>query len=47
VKDSYGREMTNLRISITQRCDLRCLYCHREGEAAPGEEMTPDRKSVV
>ena len=41
MKDSYGREMTNLRISITQRCNLRCLYCHREGEAAPGEEMTP------
>lgn len=34
--------MTNLRISITQRCDLRCLYCHREGEVAPGDEMTPE-----
>ncbi|MDD1766945.1 MAG: GTP 3',8-cyclase MoaA [Methanomassiliicoccales archaeon] len=45
MKDSYGREMTNLRISITQRCNLRCLYCHREGEASPGEEMTPEEIS--
>jgi cyclic pyranopterin phosphate synthase len=24
--------MTNLRISVTQECNQRCLYCHREGE---------------
>jgi cyclic pyranopterin phosphate synthase len=45
MKDSYGREMTNLRISITQRCNLRCLYCHREGEASMGEEMSPEEIS--
>lgn len=41
MKDPYGREMTNLRISVTQRCNLRCAYCHREGESEPGVEMTP------
>src|SRR5208283_2663186 len=30
--DSCGRPLLNLRISITQRCNNRCLYCHREGE---------------
>lgn len=30
--DPYGREITNLRISLTQDCNLRCFYCHREGE---------------
>ncbi len=25
--DSYGRRITYLRISITDRCNLRCLYC--------------------
>jgi len=31
--DSYHRPITNLRISVTSRCNLSCLYCHREGEA--------------
>lgn len=30
--DSCGRPLLNLRISITQRCNLKCTYCHREGE---------------
>ena len=30
--DNCGRPLLNLRISITQRCNNRCLYCHREGE---------------
>lgn len=25
--DSYGRLHTNLRISVTDRCNLRCFYC--------------------
>ena len=27
MKDRYGREITYLRISITDRCNLRCVYC--------------------
>ncbi len=30
--DNCGRPLLNLRISITQRCNNRCVYCHREGE---------------
>src|SRR5512136_2147740 len=30
--DHCGRPLLNLRISITQRCNYRCAYCHREGE---------------
>jgi cyclic pyranopterin phosphate synthase len=30
--DNCGRPLLNLRISITQRCNLRCDYCHKEGE---------------
>jgi cyclic pyranopterin phosphate synthase len=30
--DNCGRPLLNLRISITQRCNLRCVYCHKEGE---------------
>lgn len=25
--DSYGREIRNLRISVTDRCNFRCVYC--------------------
>jgi len=32
MKDPYGREVTNLRVSLTQECNLRCFYCHNEGE---------------
>lgn len=29
--DPYGRRVTGLRISITERCNLSCMYCHNEG----------------
>jgi cyclic pyranopterin phosphate synthase len=32
IKDNFGRPVLNLRISITQRCNLHCPYCHREGQ---------------
>src|SRR5882724_8254633 len=32
--DSYGRTMRDLRISVTDRCNFRCLYCLPETEAA-------------
>ena len=28
--DPYGRAITYLRISVTDRCDLRCVYCMAE-----------------
>ncbi|MDC7242346.1 MAG: radical SAM protein, partial [Spirochaetales bacterium] len=28
--DSYNREITYLRISVTDRCNLRCVYCMPE-----------------
>jgi cyclic pyranopterin phosphate synthase len=46
--DKCGRPLLNLRISITQRCNLRCDYCHKEGEEitscsrGTAEEMTVD-----
>jgi cyclic pyranopterin phosphate synthase len=46
LKDKCGRPLLNLRISITQRCNLRCDYCHKEGEEigscsrGTAEEMT-------
>jgi cyclic pyranopterin phosphate synthase len=30
LKDSFGRTVTYLRLSVTDRCDLRCVYCMAE-----------------
>ncbi len=37
--DLFGRPVTGLRVSITNRCQLDCFYCHREGTEGAGEEM--------
>lgn len=37
--DRFGRKVTNLRIAITNRCNLNCFYCHKEGEVDPQKEM--------
>ena len=42
LQDSYGRRFNGLRISVTQRCNLDCPHCHREGQIAAAIEMTPD-----
>lgn len=30
MRDSYGREISYLRVSVTDRCNLRCRYCMPE-----------------
>jgi cyclic pyranopterin phosphate synthase len=40
IYDNYGRPVLNLRISVTQKCDKHCPYCHREGERNPSTLMT-------
>ncbi|WP_457742380.1 GTP 3',8-cyclase MoaA [Thermococcus sp.] len=40
--DRFGRPITNLRISLTQECNFRCFFCHREGQRFLAKnEMTP------
>jgi cyclic pyranopterin phosphate synthase len=34
LQDSYGRTLRDLRVSLTDRCNFRCLYCLPETEAA-------------
>ena len=43
MKDKYGRNIEYLRISLTDRCNLRCKYCMPEEEymiKTHGEIMT-------
>ena len=41
VRDVFGRTLRNLRLSVTDRCNLRCAYCMPEEEYAwlPHEEL--------
>jgi cyclic pyranopterin phosphate synthase len=41
IKDNFGRPVLHLRISLTQRCNMHCPYCHREGQ-----EKQPDAFAV-
>jgi cyclic pyranopterin phosphate synthase len=34
VLDRYGRPLRSLRVSVTDRCNLRCLYCMPEADYA-------------
>jgi cyclic pyranopterin phosphate synthase len=46
--DSHGRVATDLRVSLTDRCNLRCSYCMpAEGlEWLPGAEVLTDEELV-
>ncbi|WP_405303533.1 GTP 3',8-cyclase MoaA [Methanobrevibacter sp.] len=42
VKDKYSRPIISLRITITNRCNENCIYCHHDGMVSSKDEMTPD-----
>ena len=42
VRDDYERPIISLRISITNRCNVDCIYCHHDGMLESSSEMTPD-----
>lgn len=46
--DTFGRVATDLRVSLTDRCNLRCTYCMpAEGlDWMPGEEVLTDDELV-
>jgi cyclic pyranopterin phosphate synthase len=40
--DKFGRAITDLRISITDRCNYRCVYCRAGNNGAPYGELPFD-----
>lgn len=48
LRDSFGRTATDLRVSLTDRCNLRCSYCMpAEGlEWLPGHDQLTDDELV-
>src|ERR1700710_918994 len=39
LRDKYGRAITDLRVSITDRCNYRCVYCRTGNEGAQYTEL--------
>ncbi len=44
LRDSHGRAITDLRISVTDRCNYKCVYCRTGNEGAQFTELSPTRK---
>lgn len=41
LEDSFGREVTGVRVSLTDRCNFDCVYCHNEGLGDTRGPMEP------
>jgi cyclic pyranopterin phosphate synthase len=41
MQDRYGRTIDSLRLSLNRACNLRCFYCHNEGQYDGSKGMTP------
>ena len=39
LRDTYGRQITDLRVSVTDRCNFRCIYCR---SAEPENYQPPE-----
>ncbi|MBO9361740.1 MAG: radical SAM protein, partial [Thermoflexus sp.] len=47
VLDQFGRHIRYLRISLTDRCNLRCIYCMPEQMVfLPREELLTDDELI-
>ncbi|WP_227132983.1 GTP 3',8-cyclase MoaA [Halorubellus salinus] len=49
LEDAFGREVSGVRVSLTDRCNFDCVYCHNEGlgdtrgpQEPQDDEMTAD-----
>jgi cyclic pyranopterin phosphate synthase len=41
LEDDFGREVTGVRVSLTDRCNFDCVYCHNEGLGDTRGPMDP------
>ncbi|TKX77129.1 radical SAM protein, partial [Halorubrum sp. SD626R] len=44
--DDFGREVTGVRISLTDRCNFDCVYCHNEGLGDTRGPMEPSESEM-
>ena len=39
LRDKFGRSITDLRVSVTDRCNYKCVYCRTGNEGAQYSEL--------
>jgi len=44
--DGFGRELTEIRVSLTDRCNFDCVYCHNEGLGDTRGPMAPQDEEL-
>jgi cyclic pyranopterin phosphate synthase len=44
--DDFGREVTGVRVSLTDRCNFDCVYCHNEGLGDTRGPMEPQDEEM-
>src|ERR1700730_8479092 len=42
LRDKFGRTITDLRVSVTDRCNYKCVYCRTGNEGAQYAELGLD-----
>lgn len=47
MKDSFGRDITYLRVSVTERCNLNCVYCGKTDCAKKENELTAGEIAAI
>ena len=45
--DDFGREVTGIRVSLTDRCNFDCIYCHNEGLGDTRGPMAPQDDEIT
>ena len=46
LEDSFGRAVNSVRISLTDRCNFDCIYCHNEGLGDTRGPMEPRTNEI-
>jgi cyclic pyranopterin phosphate synthase len=47
LRDPYNRPVSNLRVSLTPKCNLSCIYCHKEGELSPQAQLSAEEIAEI
>jgi cyclic pyranopterin phosphate synthase len=47
LEDRFGRELTGIRVSLTDRCNFDCVYCHNEGLGDTRGPMAPRENELT
>jgi cyclic pyranopterin phosphate synthase len=46
LEDDFSREVTGIRVSLTDRCNFDCVYCHNEGLGDTRGPMDPQDNEI-